>query len=174
MSSTDITSIISSITSTVSSSTPTSSKGGFGTGNVGWGLKEPRPNHPGFMGSTNGIHPSSGNGPPMPVWAIVILVVVFGSMFAGLGYLFWLTFKPTMTKKEREEARREIDLERASLEAEAKWQRSLKQAEVEALERRMRQKEEEIEMKERKSAKAGEDGGEKVVVGKLGKGDDMV
>ena len=110
----------------------------------------------------------------MPVWAIFILVVVFGSMFAGLGYLFWLTFKPTMTKKEREKARREIDLERASLEAEAKWQRSLKQAEVEALERRMRQKEEEIEMKERESAQAGEDGGEKVVVGKLGKGDDMV
>jgi len=95
-------------------------------------------------------------------------------MFAGLGYLFWLTFKPTMCKKEREEARREIDLERASLEAEAKWQRSLKQTEVEALEKRIRQKEEEIEMKQKKAAKVGDDEREKVVVERLGKGDDMV
>jgi hypothetical protein len=175
MSSTDITSIITSITSMVSSSTPTSSRGGFGTGNAGWGLKEPRPNHPGSMGSANGLHSSSSAiGKSMPVWALVILVIIFGSMFAGLGYLAWLTFKPTLTKKQREEARREIDLERASLEAEAKWQRSLKQAEVEALEKRMRQKGEEIEMKEKKPSKVEEDEGEKVVVGRLGKGDNMV
>jgi hypothetical protein len=174
MSSTNITSIITSITSMVSSSTPTSSRGGFGTGNAGWGLQEPRPNHPGSMGSINGNHPSSGNGASMPAWAIVILVIVFGFMFAGLGYLFWLTFKPTMSKKEREEARREIDLERASLEAEAKWQRSLKQAEAEALERRMKQKGEEIEMKEKKSSKVRDDEGEKVVVGTLGKRDNKV
>jgi len=79
-----------------------------------------------------------------------------------------------MSRKDREEARREIDLERASLEAEAKWQRSLRQAEVEAIEHKRRQKGEEFEMKEKKTTKAGEDGGEKVVVGKLGKTDDMV
>jgi hypothetical protein len=175
MSSTEITSIITSITSVVSSSTPTSSRGGFGTGNAGWGLKEPRPNHPGSMGSLNGGHASSGGvGKPMPIWAIVLLLIVLNSMFAGLGYLAWLSFKPTLTKKQREEARREIDLERASLEAEAKWQRSLKQAEVEAMEKRMKQKGEEIEMKEKKSSKVGNDEGEKVVVGTLGKGDNMV
>jgi hypothetical protein len=175
MSSTEITSIITSITSMVSSSTPTSSRGGFGTGNAGWGLKEPRPNHLGSMGSANGLHSSSsGDGKPIPVWAIVILVIVIGSMFAGLGYLAWLSFQPTLTQKQREEARREIDLERASLEAEAKWQRSLKQAEVEAMERRMKQKGEKIEMKEKKSSKVGDDEGEKVVVGTLGKRDNMV
>lgn len=79
-----------------------------------------------------------------------------------------------MSKKEREEARREIDLERASLEAEAKWQRSLKQAEVEALEKRVGQKEEQIEMKQKKASKVGDDEREKVVVERLGKGDDMV
>ena len=127
------------------------------------------------MGNTGGFHPSaSGDHKPIPVWAIVILVIVLGSMFAGLGWLIWLTFRPTMSRKDREEARREIDLERASLEAEAKWQRSLRQAEVEAIEHKRRQKGEEFEMKEKKTTKAGEDGGEKVVVGKLGKTDDMV
>lgn len=59
-----------------------------------------------------------------------------------------------MSRKDREEARREIDLERASLEAEAKWQRSLRQAEIQEMKARRKQKEEEIEMKEKKTTKA--------------------
>ena len=158
----------------VSSSTPTSSRR-FDTGGAGWGLKEPRPNHPSPMGNTSGFHPSaSGDHKPIPVWAIVILVIVLSSMFAGLGYMLWLTFKPTMSRKDREEARREIDLERASLEAEAKWQRSLRQAEMQEMKARRKQKGDEIEMEETKSTKTGEVGGEKVVVGKLGKTDDVV
>jgi len=88
--------------------------------------------------------------------------------------MLWLTFKPTMSRKDREEARREIDLERASLEAEAKWQRSLRQAEMQEMKARRKQKGDEIEMEETKSTKTGEVGGEKVVVGKLGKTDDVV
>jgi len=61
-----------------------------------------------------------------------------------------------MSRKDREEAKREIDLERASLEAEAKWQRSLRQAEADSIENRRMQKGEEIEMKEKKSTKTGE------------------
>jgi hypothetical protein len=127
------------------------------------------------MGSINGYNSSSsGVLKPIPPWGIVLIVLLLGSILAGLGYIIWYNSKPTISKKEREEARRDIDLERASLEAEAKWQRSLKQAEVEAIENRRTQKGEEIEMKEKKPAKAGEDKGEKVIVGTLGKGDNMV
>jgi hypothetical protein len=176
MSSTETTLFVTSITSTVSSSSPTSSRGFGVPGGVEWGgLKDPRPNHPAPMGSINGYNSSSsGDSKPIPPWGIVLIVLLLSSVLAGLGYIIWCNSKPTLFKREREEARREIDLERASLEAEAKWQRSLKQAEVEAIGNRRMQKGEEIEMKKKKPTQANEDEGERVVVGKLGKGDDMV
>jgi Flp pilus assembly protein TadB len=79
---------------------------------------------------------STEDGKPMPVWSIVMIVIVISSLAVGLGFMIWTG----RTKPCKEEARREIDLERASLEAEAKWQRSLRKAEVEEIEERQRQR----------------------------------
>lgn len=162
----DSTTLITSLTSMVPSSASLGRL--MPTGPTGWGSKDPDPDH--RMASIP--NKSLDDGKPMPIWSIVMIVIVVSSLAIGLGFMIWTG----RSKPCKEEARREIDLERASLEAEAKWQRSLRKAEVEEIENRQRQRQKgaEVEVKAKKSdsAESGEE--EKVVVAKLAKGDDMV
>jgi HAMP domain-containing protein len=109
----------------------------------------------------------SGDYKPMPTWSIVILVLGFTFTFMAMGALLWFTRKPTINLREREEARREIDLERLSLEAEVRFQRQRK-AEVEEIETKERAM---AEVRKTDSAGNVE---EEVVVQKLAKGHDVV
>lgn len=107
---------------------------------------------------------------PLPPWGIALLILGLATFFIGIGAILWFT--RTKSIPDREEARREIDLERASLEREAQWMRKQRKAKHEEIEEMEKERGADVEV----DKPTGDEGhtGQKVVVAKLAKSDDVV